>query len=376
MLLQNSSPKILVVNPYGIGDALFCTPLIRTLKKFYAPKTSITLLLGSRTRTLFEFNPDIDQLFIYDKDQWRQSSFFQKIIFFFKLCQLRKKKFDLMSDLSNTDEYAFWGRFIWTIPIRIGFQYKKRGRYLTHRLPLSHFSDVHVVKHYYRLLSFLSITPEWFESNLFFYEDPQNKHWLPYFLTQHGISEKDHCIALLPGGGASWGPKAHYKYWPITSYVSLIQKLRKEKEVKIILLGGKEDIPLSQEVEKALAFPTYLINITGKTSLQQLAALLRFSKLLIGTESGPLHLATALDIPSFFLFGPVDPTVYGPYSNSQKQFAITDGAPCSPCYKNFRVPTCENRICLTKLPPERVYEIHSQKLPLSNAPAEILSHQS
>lgn len=98
------------------------------------------------------------------------------------------------------------------------------------------------------------------------------------------------------------------------------------------------------------------LNIAGETTLPQLASLMSASRLIIGTESGPLHLATALDCASIFLFGPVDPKTYGPYSESQRQIWLNHEVPCGPCYQHFRVPECSNRLCLKELTPEIVFE--------------------
>ena len=353
-MLQKVSPHILIINPYGIGDALFCTPLIRTLKNYY-DRPSITILLGSRTASLFEFNPDINHIFIYDKDKWRSASFHKKISFCLELIKLRFHKFDLMIDLSNTDEYGFWAKFVWKIPLRIGFRYKNRGRYLTHRISLTSFIDHHVVAYYYQLLSLLGIPAAYFEKRLFFFENPKNKNWINKFLKQYAVNENDVCISLLPGGGASWGKKAHYKYWPLEHYNALIQKLTSLPHIKIILIGGPEDRALSHKIVSAVGSHR-VINMIGKSSIQELAALLKYSKLVVGTESGPLHLSTALTVPTLFLFGPVDEKVYGPFSNWAHQTTLSLTLPCRPCYKNFSVPECTHRLCLDELSVETVFE--------------------
>ena len=344
---SKASPRILIVNPYGIGDALFSSPFIRTLKKRHTD-AFIGLMLGSRTKPLFEFNPDIDAIFIYDKEHLRSLSLWQRSVEIIKLMfTINRYRFDLLLDLSNTDEYAFCAKFIWNIPIRIGFQFKKRGRFLTHKVPLGRdFSHIHVVEHYYRLLEFMDVSPELFETRLSLHPDPKPQEWF------RDVDER--LICLLPGGGKSWGDKSYYKYWPTPHYLKLIDDLHKAFRVKIVLIGGPDDQPLCDALAKKSPHP--LINLAGQTTLRQLIAVLARADLVIGTESGPLHMATALNRPLLALFGPADPISYGPFSRLNTQIAMRSSVPCSPCYQNFRVPDCSNRVCLKELSPETVFQ--------------------
>lgn len=358
-MLQKNIPRFLVVNPYGIGDVLFCTPLIRTLKKKY-PYAYTGILLGSRTKALFEFNPDLDAILIYDKQYFKTLSFWKKGLYLFNLTlEIRKHDFNHLIDLSNTDEYAGLAKWIWNIPYRIGFQYKHRGRHLTHKIKLEDdFSNKHVVDYYYRLLECLHISPTLFEKKLYFYPDPSEQRWLEVFLQDHRLSKKHHLILFLPGGGASWGSKAHYKYWSPKHYVTLTHLFLKDPFIRIILIGGPEDQiickTIFQEVDSSVK--DRVVNLAGLITIPQLATLMKFSKLIVGTESGPLHLSTAIDCPSIFIFGPVDPNSYGPFSQSKKQIALNHPIPCHPCYQRFKIFDCTNRRCLNDLSPTTVFE--------------------
>ena len=344
--------KLLLINPYGIGDALFISPIIRTLKKAY-PDGKIGLLLGSRTRALFENNPDVNIIFDYNKDIYKSLNFIQKISFHLKLNQhIRKESFDVCIDFSNTDEYTFLAKWAWKIPRRIGFQYKNRGRHLTDKIRLEKdFSRYHVVSHYYQLLSPLEISSPLFEHRLYFYPAP-----LPVtpIVTQKPL------VCILPGGGESWGKEASYKLWPVSHYITLVNQLIKEAHVDIALVGGKIDAPLCQEIETQLSYPIY--NLCGKTSLKELADVLAQADLVVGTESGPLHLATAMDKKAILIYGPVDPLSYGPYSDTRRQVALFEKLPCQPCYKEFRIPKCSNHLCLKELSPERVFKAAKELL--------------
>ena len=346
-------PRILIVNPYGIGDVLFTTPVIRALRE-HAPNTFIGILLGSRTNPLLKLNPDLNIIFNYNKDIFRSLPLLRKGLYLLKLIwDIRKQNFDIFIDLSNTDEYAFFAKFIFRIPVRIGFQYRKRGRYLNYKTPLPQgFAQKHVSEHYQDLLKHLNISPS-LEKTLYFYTDDSQKTWLKTLFMNHQISNNHKVICLLPGGGKSWGKGASFKYWPLKHYSKLAQLLAQKSEVKIVLIGAKEDQELCQKLKEEHPF---LLDLSGKTTLEQLSLLIGQANLVIGNESGPLHLTVAIGTPSIAIYGPVDPQVYGPYSKYKKHETLFHEIPCHPCYQNFRMPPCENQICLKELLPKTVFE--------------------
>lgn len=357
----NPSPKILVVNPYGIGDSLFITPLSRGLRMKW-PNAHLALLLGSRTEIIFKHNPNINHTYTYRKDYlkslplWR--SLHEKSLLFYKI---RKQKFDVLIDVSNTDEYGFLAKFLWKIPIRIGLQYKKRGRFLTHAIHIrSGFTEKHVADYYTDLLSFLDIEPKSVSRKLDFYSTPKELEWLDTVFQSHRITSSDIVISILPGGGASWGNEAQYRYWPTSYYAKLADLLIQKWNAKIFLIGSQLEEKLCQQVQTQMK--SSAISLAGQTTLPQLASLMDHSNLTIGTESGPLHLAAALDCKALVIYGPVDELVYGPYSDSLRQLKIFNPLPCRPCYRNFRVPPCQNRLCLLELTPEQIFEKAAQLL--------------
>ncbi|MBI3018920.1 MAG: glycosyltransferase family 9 protein, partial [Deltaproteobacteria bacterium] len=284
-MLSKVTPKILIVNPYGIGDVLFCTPLIRTLRKTY-PKAFIAVLLGSRTEAILEFNPHINAVFTYAKDRYRSLPFLQKIHYLSKLLfTLRKQNFDIFFDLSNNDEYGFLAKFIFGIPIRIGFNYKNRGQFLTHKIKLKNgFSGKHVSEHYNSLLQFLKIDFSKIEKKLDFYTDPSQKEWYQELRTHHHIKENDTIICILPGGGASWGTQAAYRYWPSAHFGKLADSLIEQYEVKVFIIGSPSEKKICKEVTEHMKHPA--IDLSGQTTLHQLGTLIEQSHLVIGSESG------------------------------------------------------------------------------------------
>lgn len=352
--MLNDQPRILIVNPYGIGDCLFTTPLIRTLKEIY-PKSYIGILLGSRTEEIFTHNPHINIFFTYNKDHLRSLPLWGKLQYLVRLLlKIKYQHFDIFIDLSNNDEYAFFAKFLWQIPKRIGFNYKNRGQFLNYKIKISKgFRDQHVSDYYNSLLKFLDIDISQIQRKLDFYIDPKTKDWANSLLKSYHLKSHDMIICILPGGGASWGNTATFRYWPATYYGQLANALIERFQAKIFIIGSSSEKKLAQEVIDSMKYPA--INLCGQTSIHQLGRLMTLSHLIIGTESGPLHLATALDCPSLVIYGPVDETVYGPYSPATLQTIAFHTLSCRPCYKNFKMPPCNNRLCLSELTPFRLF---------------------
>ena len=151
------SCRILIVNPYGIGDVLFTTPLIRKIRQS-VPHGYLACLLGSRTRQVLEENPNIDEIFIFNKGKFDSSSPIERFKMLFSLLSvLKKRRFDLMFDISNAPEYSFFAKFFLGIRTRAGFDYKGRGRFLTHKLKLAGYRHKHIIEYYLDLARLLGI---------------------------------------------------------------------------------------------------------------------------------------------------------------------------------------------------------------------------
>ena len=125
--------RILIVNPFGIGDVLFTTPMVRGLREAY-PDATLGYLCNRRVDELVRTNVHLDLIFIFEKDEyrtlWRRSKKECLRMFFRFLKEIRSQRFDVLMDLSLGWHYSFLG-WLLGIPTRIGFNYRRRGRFLT-----------------------------------------------------------------------------------------------------------------------------------------------------------------------------------------------------------------------------------------------------
>lgn len=345
-MLQKKFKKILVVNPYGLGDLLFTTPLLRTLREAY-PESFIALLLGSRTKEIFENNRDVDKIYVFDKGKFDSLPKIKAFKMLFKLVKnLRKERFELLFDLSNSSQYGFIEKIFLNIPKRIGFNYRNRGRFLTDRIPLAGYKEKHVVEYYLDLARHLGLEPK--DKSLKFPIKEEDISWAKSFLKENNISLSDNLvIGIVPAGGLSWGKDAFYKQWPLEKFVKLSDILSKESKVKVVVMGSKEEEDLCR---KFLALAKIKpISSCGRTTIGRFAALCSLCNLVIANDGGPLHIAVSQKVPTISIFGPVDDKVYGPYAGESENYVVKKDLECRPCYQNFKFKPCKNRECLNSI---------------------------
>ncbi len=352
--------RILIINPFGIGDVLFTTPLISRLCQMH-PDSFIGYMSNRRALPVIENNPKINRIYIYERDEFkddltaRWGKLFQEI---------KQERFDVVFDFSLNASFGFFC-MIAGIKRRIGYDYRGRGRFLTDKILLKGYEGRHVVDYYLDLLNIIgdsallskgaisnsrALSP--IMPSLEIFIDPKDQQWAKDWVKSQNIDPKKPLIAVIPGGGASWGKDAAQKRWPVSQYASLVDKIVAKSSATIILMGDQKEQALCQELTLQSSYPVY--NAVGQTSLMQMAALLQLCSFAIVNDGGPLHLAVAAGVRTVSMFGPVDPVVYGPYPVS-KHIVIQKGLACQPCYRQFRKANCGHLSCLKDLSVEDVF---------------------
>lgn len=353
--------RILIVNPFGIGDVLFSTPLISNLKVAY-PESYIGYICNIRAKDALYNNPQINEIFVFEKDEyrklWRQTKLgsIKKFIFF--LLQIKKEKFDLAIDLSLGHQYSF---FLWLVGVkkRIGYNYRNRGRFLTHKIAISGYDNRPIADYYLDLLKFLGIQPK--RVNLTMNVSERERYWAEEFYRKNGLKENDLVIGIIPAGGASWGRDFSYRHWPWENYAKLADRLIVELSAKIIIFGHFSEMNICGQVESAIL--GNIINACGKTSLKQFAALLAKCRLVVCNDGGPLHVAVSQEVATVSIFGPVDEKVYGPYPPGTNHIIVSKNISCRPCYRRFKLPTCPHaRQCIKDISADEVFAMIKESL--------------
>jgi len=357
--------KFLIINPYGIGDLLFCTPLMRGIKKCY-PKSEVSFVVGQRTHEVLKNHPFINFIYPYQKELFKKQPFLKKLKYLYQFhCEIRNKQYDVVFDLSLTDEFSFYSKFLWNIPLRIGFSFKKRGRFLNRKEILSEGFKKNAVADYYKnLLKFIDKCPIDVERKLDFYIPKRVFISTKAIFSKYKISQNKKKICIVPGGGGSWGKEAYHKFWPVEYYSMLCDELTKRYSAEIFILGDASEKKSCQQVSSKNKFKVF--NLSGKTTLHQAAAIIKKSHLVIGNDSGLMHIAVAVGTPSISIYGPINEKVYGPYTDHKiKHLVVYTDLQCRPCYDRFRMPECKNdHQCLKQIHPNQVLDLAHKLLML------------
>lgn len=353
--INRNATNFLIINPFGIGDVLFTTPVIKALRQKH-PDSFIGYWSNLRVKPILENNPQINKVFALARGDLKkiyQESFFKGLGSALKLLwEIKKEHFDICLDFSLDHRYSLLAKLI-GIRRRVGFNYKGRGRFLTQRVDLDGYQDKHVVEYYLGLLKFLDIPVD--DKNLFLTVPSGDELKANNIFASAGIETTDRVIGIFPGAGGSWGKDAAVKHWPASKFAQVASKLMNKFGVKVVILGDESERKIAEVIVHAMVNKP--IDLVGKTGLEILPAIIKNCNLLITNDGGPMHLAVALGIKSVSVFGPVSEVVYGPYPLSNKHRVLKTDLECRPCYKNFRLPVCDkDKVCLKQVSVDMVFE--------------------
>ncbi len=365
MILKKNAEQLpkrfLIINPFGIGDILFTTPLIRALKEAY-PDCFIGYWCNRRVRPLLEANPKINKLFDLNRGDLKKlfkKSFFSGLWETLKLGrEIKEGNFNICFDFSLDHRYSLFAKII-GIRRRVGFNYKNRGRFLTERIELGGYSDKHVVEYYLDLLRFLNIEAK--DKSMELIISAAAKEKAENILTAKGVEKGDLIVGIAPGAGGSWGKDAAYKHWPALKFAQAADKLAEQFKAKIVILGDETETPIADVIVNAMLHRP--IDLTGKIRLETLPAIIKNLNLLVSNDGGPMHIAVALGVKTVSVFGPVSELVYGPYPDSRNHPVLKWDMECRPCYKNFRLAICDkDKECLKQVSVDAVFSAAAKLL--------------
>ena len=149
--------------------------------------------------------------------------------------------------------------------------------------------------------------------------------------------------------------------WPEEHYISLARTIvRRYPEVVILMTGGESERTVLETIRSAIRSER-CVNFAGRTGLSELPALYSISAFMLSNDSGPPHFASVTDMPSFVIFGPETPLLYGPLGNATPIYAGLAGSPCVSA-ANHRKTACIDNVCLQVITPEQVFSILQPKL--------------
>jgi len=328
--------KIMVIQTAFLGDAILTTPLLRELKKLF-PKAEIDVLCIPQTKAIFETNPNVRRILLFDKRKMARKIISIPVV----ISKIRKEKYDLgISIQSSMTSSAFMA--LGGIKNRLGFS---RQKFLTMSVP--HTKGLHKIQKILRLLEpFTDYTKINMQTEIF-YTNSELKKVAKLF----SKDENKKYLGIAPG--SIWFTKK----WPKEYFIKLVELL-KEKNIGICLIGGNEDVDLCEEIKN----DGEALNFAGKLNIRESAALISKMDLMLTNDSAPLHLANAVKTDVYAFFGPtVKRLGFYPYRKNDKIIEID--LDCRPCGRHGGNKCPQNHHnCLKKISPEYVFDLIIQKL--------------
>lgn len=329
--------KILVVFPNWIGDVIFTTPALHVLRLNF-PDAHFIGMVWPECADVLRGVSDVDEIMVYH-ERGRHRGLWGKIQF---IMELRRRKIHQAYLFSRSKTKALLC-ILAGIRRRSGYATNGRALFLTTPVAPVDYDSMHRVDYYLKMLDGAGFKISG-KHEYIFKEMEEDVLWAKDFLKRNGVDPKDLKIILNPGG--NWRPKR----WSPSLFGRLSRKTIETLGARIIVTGVSKDSPLLDEICREADRP--ILSALGKTSLGQLAALIKLCDLYIGNDSGPTHLAHALKKPLIALFGPQDPEISRPYGKGCAEIIFKNKGCKVPCF----LPECEVNRCIDEISVEEVFE--------------------
>lgn len=307
--------NILIVKLSAIGDVIHSLPVAPALKKCF-PQARITWIVEPPAYDLVTNNPYIDEVIVFEKKKFKSlSGFCRHAPEFIRI--LRERQFDLSLDLQGLFKSAAIS-FLSAAPQRLVYCNAREYSDVFGKKVCGTNSNGHIVERYLDVVRALGCQinqPE------FIINITENEAAVARKLLGSSANIPYVVMAL----GANWSNKI----WPAEKYAAICKYLYADGKIAPVIVGGPGELPLYEK----LAANTQIspVNLVGKTSLKQLAYIIKHAKAFIGGDTGPMHLAAALGTPTIALMGPTDKVRNGPYGDTHK--VILSDRPCKGCWR-------------------------------------------
>ena len=313
--------RILIVRTDRIGDVVLSTPVIKAFRDYY-PNAHIAMMVRPYTADIVEGNPYLDEVIIYDKDgahkRWRDA---MKLAF-----ELKRKNFDLALVLHPTQS-AHLITFIAGINRRVGYD-RKWGFLLTDPLPhTKEWGEKHEMEYNLDMVKYLGLEPK--DRSLLLPIKEESEKWVDELIKKSGIRQTDKIVAISPGASDPT------KEWVTERFAQVADALSLKYNFSVIIVGAPKEAQLTDRVRMTMR--RFAVDLGGKTSVSQLASILKRCCLFVGMDSGVMHMACALGLPVVALYGRkqkgLSPVRWGPLSPKAK--FIHKDVGCKVCLAHY-----------------------------------------
>jgi len=302
--------KILIRGPNWVGDAVLAIPAMKAVRARF-PDAEITLLVRPWVAGLFSSVPFVDKVWCETKPS--------SVADWIRVTRdIKSRRFDLALLLPNSFESALM-MFVSRVPERIGYATDGRRWMLTNAVATLP-EPRHQVHYYLDLVKVLSATAE--PPSIEIEARNHERYTARRLLAAEGILPGSSFLVLNPG--AAYGSA---KRWPEDRFARVADSLARELGLHVAIIGSEAERPIANRISERMTSTTAVL--TGKTPLETLIGVLAESSLMITNDSGPMHIAAALGIPTIAIFGSTDERVTAPYGPRTR--IVKHPVECSPC---------------------------------------------
>jgi len=329
--------NILIRATNWVGDAVMTIPALEAVRENF-PKSRITVLARPWVATVFENHPAVNDLLIYQKHDGLIDNISEMRILINKV---RKNKYDLAILFQNAFEAALIA-YLGGVKSRLGFDSDGRGFLLTHAIKRTDkIFAVHQVEYYLSILKSAGLKAESRNPVLNIAKKDSTK--ADDLLKLNGISRNDFLLGLGPG--AIFG---NAKRWPVERFAKIGDLAAEKWDAKVIIMGSKKEKEIGTSMTGLMRHKP--VDLCGATSLGEAMGIIDRCNLFVTNDSGLMHIAAALGIPTLAIFGSTDHVATGPRGVKTK--IIKHNIDCSPCLK----PECPTDFkCMLSIEVEEVW---------------------
>jgi heptosyltransferase-1 len=336
---------ILVVKMSALGDVVHALPVIPTLKRAY-PNAQIHWVVEEMAEPIVRSHSGVDRVLVSRRAQWskdiknpyRWPKILKEMSQFVK--QLRQQSYDVAIDLQGLLKSGIWLSLV-PAKRKVGYNGTREGSYvfLNERIPPVS-PDLHAVQRYLYLVHALGAHVR--EVNFGLTVQPEARTRLGTLLAQKGWMDQKPYAVLVPK--ARWETKE----WGEDGFAVLADMLVDRLGLRVAVTGIDREATAVVGITRKMIHPA--LNLTGETDLPMLMALLQGARVVIATDSGPMHIAAAMGTPVVAVFGPTAPWRTGPYGEGHR--VVKSAVSCSPCFKR----KCDHKTCMRMIGPAEVLD--------------------
>ena len=299
--------RILILRLGAIGDVLRTTPLVRELRKIL-PDAEIDYITSEKVASILKGNSNINKIInpignnIYGNN-------ISRLIMFYRMSRyIKRRRYDLILNLEPHWLSQFFVLSC-SIPISIGWDRYGEGFSLNNKI--AYDGSTNEVYKALELLKFFGKVPQ--NTKLDIFLSKKDKDFATNFIKKNKLNRK-RIIGLAPGASKNEMAEEKYRRWSVKNYNELSKKLI-DMGYFLLFFGNIGDKQIINRVTKGLK-KRYYTDTSGKTSIKEAAALIKKCNIFISHDSGPMHIAAAMDIPIIALFGPTSPRRARPLTKS------------------------------------------------------------